>query len=142
MNDSGGIGRENDMETGIDGPTEGDFDYEPLTPAEQAQFLAEFASADAEPITRLTPLENEKLQWLVQERVLRERYAKWCFWMLVGQLAFMNVLLVLLGCKVLCFTDWLFHVYLVGTFGEAAAIVIVITSSIFPKRPPVETPVR
>ena len=126
---------------GDDGPDNqdyerGPFDDEPvmpLTPDEEASFWAEYRDkpSKGEEVRELPPFDKEKLTGLIQDREQRRFYAKCCIGLLVLQLLFMNGLMGGVGVGCLKYDPWLFGTYLAGTFGEVAAIVIVVASYLF-----------
>ena len=84
---------------------------------------------------------QEDLRGKTATRWLRITYAGAWFLLVATQLAFMNLLLFLVGLGWLDYTDWLFHAYLVGTFAECIGVVLVITRNLFPRRDEPSKPV-
>lgn len=94
--------------------------------------LQELASRAQEIRELPSSLEGEELKRREHDRDLRDKYANWCMWIMIGQLALLNLLFIGVGVGCIKYTDWLFHAYLVGTLGEIVAIVIVIAKYLFP----------
>lgn len=90
--------------------------------------------SDPNSATPLDPLTQEQINDLQQDRELRKLYAKWFIWILIGQLAVMNLVLVGAGIGYLAFEKWLLDLYMGGTLLEVFGIVLVITKNLFPQK--------
>ena len=81
-----------------------------------------------------TPEQRSRLEDAAQDR--KQRW--WFGWIfiaiLVAQLVVVNVLMFRVGDDILDYSDYLFHIYLVGTFGEIVGIVWLIVRYVFSER--------
>ena len=66
-----------------------------------------------------------------QDRKMRERYANLLLWGMGIQTAFVNLIVVLIGCKVLVLEQWTGQIFIVSVFAEIAALVLVVTKYLF-----------
>jgi hypothetical protein len=67
----------------------------------------------------------------VQERKMRERYANLLIWGMGIQVVFVNVIVVLIGCKLLMFEPWTAQTFIVSVFAEITALVLVVVKYLF-----------
>ena len=68
-----------------------------------------------------------------EERKLRKLYAL-CFVIILGlQILMLNVVLILVGCRVLLISEGQFNIFFVSMFGEIAAFVLIVTKYLFPQ---------
>ena len=81
-----------------------------------------------------TPEQKSRLEDAAQDR--KQRW--WFGWIfiaiLVCQLVIVNVLMFQVGHDLLHYSNYLFHIYLVGTFGEIVGIVWLIVRYVFSER--------
>jgi hypothetical protein len=68
------------------------------------------------------------------DTALKKIYASRFIWILMGQLAMMNLILLLVGVGCLQFSDHVLPLYMGGTLAEVFGVVLVITRYLFPKR--------
>ena len=66
-----------------------------------------------------------------QDRQMRERYANLLIWGMGFQVLFVNVVVVLLGCKVLVLEQWTAQTFIVSVFVEITALVFVVVKYLF-----------
>ncbi len=66
---------------------------------------------------------------------LKKRYAKWFIWILIVQLAVMNVIFFMVGKSCLQYNDPAYlKIYMSGTLAEVFGVVLVITRYLFSKK--------
>lgn len=75
-------------------------------------------------------IENENLKTDIQ---LKRTYACQFKWILIVQLAVMNLIFFLIGCNVLEFSDLTIQIYMVGTLGEVFGVVLIMCRYLFSK---------
>ena len=81
-----------------------------------------------------TPEQKSRLEDAAQDRKQR-----WLFgWVFIGilvvQLGIVNMLMFRVGDGILHYSNYLFHIYLLGTFGEIVGIVWLIVRYVFSER--------
>lgn len=90
-------------------------------------------SPDAKTVESLDLEERgERLEDIRADRELRKNYALWVFRLMMGQLIVLNVAFLCVGLEHLKYTDWLFHAFMLGTFGEVVGLVWAISAYLFP----------
>lgn len=77
---------------------------------------------------------REEIEDIKSDRTLRERYAHWFIWILLVQLAVMNVVLILDGLGILYYVPTTLHFYMTGTLAEVFGVVLVITRYLFSRK--------
>ncbi|MGH7564045.1 MAG: hypothetical protein ACREK5_06450 [Gemmatimonadota bacterium] len=88
-------------------------------------------SPELPPQPPLDAVTEQHVMDLEADRRLRVRYAQRIFWLLVGQLIFMNVIFFLGGAGYLEYNERTFQIYMGGTLGEVLGIVWVIVRYLF-----------
>lgn len=86
---------------------------------------------DKEKTTPADPLLNEKVEDSKADRDLKKSYAKWFIYILIGQLAIMNVAFFCVGFGWLKFDEWSLNLYMGGTLAEVFGVIFVITKNLF-----------
>ena len=83
---------------------------------------------------RLDPILAEDVEDLRQDREQRKLYAKWAYCLMVGQLIVLNALMGGVGVGCLEYDKYLFHAYVLATFGEIVGVVYLVAKYLFPAR--------
>lgn len=81
----------------------------------------------------IAALQQEEIQDRRSDRSLRQKYAKDFFKLLVGQVAVLNVIVILCGLGWLTLSENVLQLYMGGTLAETFGVVYVITRSLFPR---------
>jgi len=66
-----------------------------------------------------------------QDRKMRQRYAWWLMAAMGGQVLFINVMFVLLGCSVILVEPWTARTFILAVFAEIAALVLWVVKYLF-----------
>jgi len=80
------------------------------------------------------PMVEQNIADREKDRELKDKYANWFIYILIGQLLIMNLVFCMSGLKFLEFPNWALELYMGGTLAEVFGIVYVITNHLFPKR--------
>jgi hypothetical protein len=67
----------------------------------------------------------------VQDRALRDRYARYLIWLMAFQILCINVIYLLMGCRVLVYDPWASSSFTMGVFVELTALVLVVVKYLF-----------
>lgn len=105
-----------------------------------AHAASESAASHKAPARQLLSLDDQaKLAAVDDQKAdteLKKLYAKRFIWILVGQLAVMNVVFIAVGMKWLDFDEPMhLDLFMGGTLAEVFGVVFVITKYLFSKRP-------
>ncbi len=66
-----------------------------------------------------------------QDRTMRQQYAWWLMFAMGAQIVVINVVFVLIGCKVLVFEPWTANCFIMSVFAEVAAQVLLVVKYLF-----------
>ncbi len=66
-----------------------------------------------------------------QDRTMCRHYANWLMLAMGFQIAAINVVFVLIGCKVLVFEQWTANTFIMSVFAEVAALVLLVVKYLF-----------
>ena len=102
-------------------------------PEERIRHLEALASKLRE-TDRLDPLTEQEVEDRRQDREQRKQYAFWSYCLMVGQLLVLNALMCGVGLGCIEYSDYLFHAYVVATFGEIVGVVYLVAKYLFPAR--------
>lgn len=103
-----------------------------VTPSASTALLARIRASIASPNTKLlAPMEQEDIDDRRLDRALREKYAKWFVWILIGQLVAMNLVFLLQGVSFVVYDAITLRIYMGGTLAEVFGVVLVITRYLF-----------
>ncbi|WP_214291529.1 hypothetical protein, partial [Escherichia coli] len=69
--------------------------------------------------------QRAKTKDLKTDTKLKKMFARWFIGILIGQLLVMNGIFVLIGAKLLHFSDFVIHLFMGGTLAEVLGIVLV-----------------
>lgn len=75
---------------------------------------------------------KQKIKDQEQDRELKKQYATWMRRILIGQLTLMNIIIILVGCRLLNLDSLTLQIFMGGTLAEAFGVILVITKSLFP----------
>ena len=67
-----------------------------------------------------------------QDRQMRKTYANWLMMAMSIQVLAINVIFVLIGCGVLKFEPWTANTFVMATFAEIGALVLLVVKYLFP----------
>ncbi len=67
-----------------------------------------------------------------QDRKMRKLYASWLIGAMSVQVVAINVIFVLIGCSVLRFEQWTANTFVMATFAEISALVLLVVKYLFP----------
>lgn len=67
-----------------------------------------------------------------QDRKMRKTYANWLMGAMSVQVAAINVIFVLIGCGILKFEPWTANTFIMATFAEISALVLLVVKYLFP----------
>ena len=67
-----------------------------------------------------------------QDRKMRKLYANWLIGAMVVQVVAINVIFVLIGRDVLKFESWTANTFVMATFAEISALVLIVVKYLFP----------
>ena len=67
-----------------------------------------------------------------QDRQIREIYAKWLIGVMVVQVVAINIIFVLIRLSVLEFEPWTANTFVMATFAEISALVLLVVKYLFP----------
>ena len=100
----------------------------------RAPFAKDILAKISEPREKKTqPMSQEDMD-KEQDRTLKNKWASWFVWILIVQLALMNIVFMLVGLGLLEFSDISLNVFMGGTLAEVFGVIIVITRNLFPNR--------
>lgn len=66
-----------------------------------------------------------------QDRKMREQYAWWLMAAMGGQIVAINIVFVLIGCRILTFEQWTANSFIMSVFAEVAALVLLVVKYLF-----------
>ena len=67
-----------------------------------------------------------------QDRKMRKLYATWLMVVMSIQIVAINVIFILIGCKVLMFEPWTANTFVMAVFTEIGALVLLVVKYLFP----------
>ncbi len=67
-----------------------------------------------------------------QDREMRKLYATWLMAAMSIQIVAINIIFILIGCKVLTFEPWTANTFVVAVFAEVGALVLLVVKYLFP----------
>lgn len=110
---------------------------DPATPSEEGRPF-EPPPAGLDEVVRdpkpLDPLSQETVNDRIQDRELQKRFMYWMLGVLIGQMAFVNLSVVLMAWNdVIELEAWTLRIWIGGTLAETFAIVLVMAKYLFPK---------
>ncbi len=62
---------------------------------------------------------------------MRRQYANWLILAMGFQILAINVVFILIGCKVLVFEQWTANTFIMSVFAEVAALVLLVVKYLF-----------
>jgi hypothetical protein len=68
-----------------------------------------------------------------QDREMRKKYANWLMYGMGVQVLAINVIFVLIGCRVLTFEPWTANTFIMAVFAEIASLVLLFVKYLFPE---------
>lgn len=77
--------------------------------------------------------QRAKTKDLKTDTKLKKMFARWFIGILIGQLLVMNGIFVLIGAKLLHFSDFVINLFMGGTLAEVFGIVLVMARYLFSK---------
>lgn len=66
-----------------------------------------------------------------QDRTMRRHYANWLMLAMGFQIVAINIVFILMGCKVLVFEQWTANTFIMSVFAEVAALVLLVVKYLF-----------
>ena len=67
-----------------------------------------------------------------QDRKLRKLYANWLMCAMSAQVIAINIIFVLIGCGILKYEQWTANTFVMATFAEISALVLLVVKYLFP----------
>ena len=67
-----------------------------------------------------------------QDRQMRKRYANWLIGVMIVQVVAINISFVLIGLGLLKFEPWTVNTFVMATFAEISALVLLVVKYLFP----------
>jgi hypothetical protein len=67
-----------------------------------------------------------------QDRMMRKMYASWLMGAMSVQVVAINIIFMLIGCGVLKFEQWTANTFVMATFAEISALVLLVVKYLFP----------
>ena len=74
---------------------------------------------------------GQKIKAAESHAKIKDFFAKHLMYAMLAQLVVLNVVVILHGCGLLQFSDYLLHVYIVGTLAELIGVILVISRGLF-----------